>query len=253
MSTTFIDYDRVADTVMYLSDSITLEFVVQLSSKDRNGNRGFLHSETVYNSDKFEDQMQGRSIRRKMTSFYFVITDKTAFDRSFLIRPQDAQMLKMSIERDIFPWFYGNKPIYKIIDKEMKIVGEFNPMYYGRNEYSYLVFHPIVYSYEDGTFKQGIRLYISSETVYVDMDLDKFMGLYYLIANTDMYTAACTLVAYAKTPPYDVNVWNRSTGLAGSSNASRNDATWNTDNSNSERKPNGFFNNLKKKEKGEEK
>ena len=50
---------------------------------------------------------------------------------------------------------------------------------------------------------------------YVDMEIDKFLGLYYFVSKTDMYGAACSLATYVKVSPYGVNTFN-SSGLGGS-------------------------------------
>ena len=72
----YSDYDRISDTLMFFNDSTVLEFVVALSSKDRNGNRIFFHSECDYNTNKFNGVDKGHSIKRRMT-FYFAINEST--------------------------------------------------------------------------------------------------------------------------------------------------------------------------------
>ena len=251
--TQFTDYDRVADTLLYLSDIFTLDFVTVLSTKDKTGGRAFFHSETEYDSQKYNSSSKVKSIRRKPT-FYFVINNKQSFDGSFVLRPQDVQLITMLIEQQIFPWYFDHsKRIFKIVEDKLVITGKFNPVKYVRNEYQYLVFTPCIYSFEDNTFKEGIRMQVSNSD-YVDMEIDKFMGLYYILKNTDMYAVACSMVTYAKVPPYDVNVWKR-VGLAGAYNSSQDDKIWNQDvtqqynsDSGSEtKKPNTFFNDLKSK------
>ena len=202
--THFIDYDRISDTLMFFSDSIMLEFVVNLSSKDKNGNRVFFHTEIDYDSNKYYGVDKGHSIKRRMT-FYYVINDKRAFDRSFIIRPEDAMMLTMIIESQILPWYFDPKRnIFSIIEGQLKIIGKFQDITFAKNEYSYLKFSPCVYRFEDNTYKEGIRMYLSSDT-YVDMEIDKFLGLYYFLSKVDMYSVACSMATYAKVEPYNVN------------------------------------------------
>lgn len=206
----FEDYDRVTDTIMYLSDLLTLNFTVVLSRKDRNGGRMFFHYETEYTS-KYIGQMKGRAIKRIM-NFYFTLDNKNDWGNGFIIRPQDAIMLVMIIEKQVLPMFFGKSRVFKIIDNRLVINQQVNPALYAQTEYKFISFTPIVCTFENGEYKEGIRITVNSE--YVDIDIDKFMGLYYLLKNTDMYSVACNMVTYCKQQPYGVNVFTRQ-GLGG--------------------------------------
>ena len=94
--TQFTDYERATDTLLFLSDQITLDFVVTFATKDRNGQRSFFHSESEYESEKYSGYGKYRAIRRKMTHFYFVINNRRSFDGSFTIRMQDIPFIKNS-------------------------------------------------------------------------------------------------------------------------------------------------------------
>lgn len=209
----FSDYDRVSDTLLYLSNTITLNFNVILSRKDRNGGRSFFHYETEYGS-KYIGVDKGRSIKRFM-SFFFTIDNKEDFLNNFVLKPQDIYFLTTIIENKLFPLYFDpTKRIYKVIDNRLVIKGDFEPVIYAQSEYKYLGFTPIIYTYEDNMYKEGVRITINSESDYVDLDIDKFIGFYYILKNTDMYSAACNMTSYAKIPPYGVNVYSQQ-GLGG--------------------------------------
>lgn len=246
----YTDYDRITDSLLYLSDSVSLKFVVVLSKKAPGGERRFFHSETMYQSRYIGTDI-ARSIVRNMT-YYFVLAVKNDFTTSFVIRPQDAEMLKKVIQERILPWYFGNKRIYKKMEDKLSIVEKFNPVIYAQSEYQVLRFEPIVVEYDDGYYKEGIRLTISNVEI-VEMDIDKFFG-FINILNTDMYCAACSLVNFAKIQPYGVNTFsNTSVGL-GSSPRPMND--WNELNevytaepkeNNISNKSNSFLDNVKVK------
>ena len=67
----FTEYDRVQDTLMYLTDKIVLTFIVALSKKTLGGQRSFFHYETQYNSDSYGSQL--RSIKRNMSYYYTIL------------------------------------------------------------------------------------------------------------------------------------------------------------------------------------
>ena len=190
------DYDRVVDTLLYLSDNITLSFITVMSSKV-NGVRRFCHSETYATNN---------SIKRSMR-FYFSLDDRTAFGEGIIFKPGDVQILIMLLENKVFPWYFSEETIFKIIDDRLAIVGHFEKVDFIQSEYKYLSFVPIVYQFKDDMYKQGIRMYMNREEEYIDMDIDKFMNFYSILKNTDMYAAANIALTYAKTGGNGINVW----------------------------------------------
>ena len=213
----FTDYDRMTDTLMYLDDQITLDFVVQLSKKSKKtGDRVFYQYETQYYSDKYTNAQKLRSVKRQM-NFYFVLNNKEFFNNSLLIKPADAEMLCMIIRSKILPWYFGKpeQSAFQFVGKDGKelAVKEYSPVSYAVSATSYLTFIPIVMKYEnDNTFKQGIEIGLSGN-YNIQMDIDKFMGFYHLL-QADMYTAACTMCNYVKIPPYGINEYQMQ-GLGG--------------------------------------
>lgn len=237
----FQDYDRIVDILMYLSKDITLNFNVNLSKKSVNNERMFFHYETEYNS-KYYGVDKGHTIKRNMV-YFFTLDDKTNFLNSFIMRPQDVALILLGIDQNVLPWFMGKTRIYSIIEDKLVITGKFKSFDYIENENKYISLHPLVISYEDGTFKEGVRIYINTQSVYVDIDLDKFMGFYYTLKNTDMYSVACSMVTYVKTAPYEVNTF-RLAGLGGGMVQDR----WNEGETiNNSKGTNDFLNSVKKK------
>ena len=48
MSIEFVDYNKITDVMMFMSDNIQLKLVVNLNRKDKNGNDRSFHSEYKY-------------------------------------------------------------------------------------------------------------------------------------------------------------------------------------------------------------
>lgn len=242
----FTDYDRITDILFYLSPTITLNFNVILSRKNKTGERMFFQYETEYGS-KYIGTNTGRAIKRNM-SFYFTFDNKNDFGNGFILKPQDVVMLITIIDNQLLPLIIGERRIYKIIDGNLVITGKYKPIDYIQSDYKYLRMEPIVCKYEDGTFKEGIRLTVNSEHEYADLDIDKFFGLYYLLKNTDMYSAACALTNYVKQPPYGTNIYAQR-GLGGGAQIPEED--WNSDiqnNQTNKGQNNSFLDNVKRKE-----
>ena len=82
----------------------------------------------------------------------------------------------MFIENQLLPlYFDNNSRIFKIIDDKLVINREFSPVVYAQTEYKFISFTPIVCSYENGEYKEGVRITVNKE--YTDIDIDKF-GVY---------------------------------------------------------------------------
>lgn len=209
----FEDYERITDILLFLSDKFSLNFIVVLCSKDKNGAKRFFQFETEYAS-RYIGSDVARAIKRNVR-FYFTIDNRESFGEGFVIKPQDAFVITRLIEDQVFPWFFDpKKRIFSIVDKNLVINGKYTPIIYAQNETRFLSFTPIVYSFDEGTFKEGIRMEVNHQAEFVDMDIDKFIGFYYLLKNTDMYSAACSLINYVKIMPYGNNVF-RMAGLGG--------------------------------------
>ena len=239
----FTQYERVQDTLMYLTDKITLTFTVALSKKMLNGQRSFFHYETQYKSDAYGSEL--RSIKRNM-SYYFLISNKDIFGSGIVLRPQDVEILLMLIERKVLPWYFGTQEqhAFHMVDNKL-VLKEFAPVVYPQSETKFIGFEPIVYHFENTEqYAEGINL-LFTEGESCPMTVDKFMGLYNIL-KSDMYAIACNLCTYAKTPPYGVNVY-KSVGLGASPNQQRNDTGWNNQNSYKGFGSNSFLENTKKK------
>ena len=202
----FEDYDRITDTVMYLSDGVVLSFVTVLSRKAKDGSRSFFHFETLYGS-KYIGQSNSRAIKRQM-NYYFCIENKKDFGSGFIMRPQDVYIILNLIENNLFPYYFDKeKRIYEIKEKKLFITGEFTPVFYPQSEYRSIRFDPTIVQYPDNTYKEGVTITLHGSLSFV-MDIDKFIGFYYTIKNTDMYALASTMASYVKIPPYGVNVYS---------------------------------------------
>lgn len=209
----FTDYDRITDVLMYLSDKITLNFVLSLSKKTLNKERQFFHYETKYNSDSYNGT-ELRSIKRNM-NFYFVLGNREIFGNGIVLRPQDVELLIRIIDQKVLCWFFGTvkEHAFRYIDGKL-VLGEFSPVVYTQSETKYISFEPIVYCYEEtGQYAEGITM-IFPNGDSTPMNLDKFMGFFHLL-KSDMYSVACSLANYAKMQPYGINVYSP-TGLGAS-------------------------------------
>jgi hypothetical protein len=239
-----LKYDRISDTILYLGPNVSLDFVVNLASKRKDGSRQFFHSEyekpSVYRLTDIS-----RTIRRHCR-YYYVINVRNNFGAGIVLRHSDVYILTKSIENVVIPWFIGKSRIYSIVDGKLVITGEYEPYMYPQSNYQYISMVPIVYEYENNQFKEGVRMFLSSPDLSVDLTLDDLLGLFHLLKTTDMYNLASSMMNYAKTLPYDINK-SRIQGLgSGGDSDDSYLGLYSNRNYNTE-KTNNFLDNAKKK------
>ena len=211
----FLDYDRITDQVLWLSPNLTLNFTVTLSSKDKAGNRRSFMFESEYQS-KYYGVDKAMSIKRNM-NFFYVIDDKSDFGNGLLFRVHDVFFVTQLLENKVVPWFFGDTRIFEEKDKKLVISGKFEHIIYQPDEYHYMKIDPIVFTYENGIYQEGVRLEINRSDNIADLSIDKFFDMFYIFKNTDMYGVACAMMNFVKTAPYGVNIY-RPSGLGGGYN-----------------------------------
>ena len=209
----YIDYDRISDTLIYFDNGISFEFSVQLSKPDMMKNRRFFESEYSYPS-KYSGRDNDHSIKRVM-SYNFALNVKDNFMAGIMLRNQDVEILSRLISENVLPWFMGNSRIFKVVDSKLTIIGNIDPVLFTQSIYKYIRFDPTVIDYNDGTFKEGVRMEISDPAIWTYVDIDKLFGLLNLLKNTDMYGAAIGLTNYAKMGPHGLSSNNIKKGLGG--------------------------------------
>ena len=248
MAIDFTEYDRITDTLMYLSDNISLGFTVGFSRKSKTGDRVFYHYETQYGSDKYGSAL--RSIKRQL-SYAFTIDCKDDFMSGMMFKPQDIELLVRIIDQKVFPWFFGNEKQIAFKTKEGKyILKQFEPVSYVQQNGRWISFQPAIYVDPISELESmGIRTELYSQYSWI-LPMDKFMGFYNIIARSDMYNIACTLCNYVKMQPYGVNVYsNKGLGATPNGNNNNVDDAWKD--TKEKFAKNSFLNDSGSKRKGE--
>jgi len=236
----FGDYRKVSDTLLYLDQAYSLVFTTVLTSKNQNGGDSFFQSE-------YMDQEGKVSIYRNIKCYY-VIQEKNTFGGGFLFWPNDVYFFCKIIEEKVFPWFFGDNNIFEIKDNKLFRTGNYNAVDFIKSMEQFLKIYPIVINFKDNSEKEGVRIYVSSQDKYMDIDIDKLVQLYYILKNTDMMNLAYNALAYAKTPPYGENIQRTSGGLGGVISSKSITNKWEEDRKKNKFTPSNFLKNAKKKE-----
>lgn len=201
----FTKYDKISDDLMYLGKGALVKFNVALAYKDRNGCRRSYHNEYQYESKKYNNVTSDlRTIRRKF-DYYISIDINGDFDSSIMICPKDMIILRSTIN-NVAKWFTGGKVFGQDKQGNIHIVKEPNKMYIRNLNNKYIAFAPAVARYDNGTQKEAARLFINSDEVFVDVNIDTFMEFAYLMSSIDMYQCAIGLINYLGRPEFGYNL-----------------------------------------------
>jgi len=248
----YTDFDKITDTVMFFNSTHTLDFCTRLSGKDKNGYRRFYEFEMEYQSNQFLGTDVGRSIKRTL-NFYYLINNKNMFTGSMILRVNDVYILNSIIATKALPWFFGESRIFDEKHNKLVITGTYNPVEYIKDLQNWLRFEPIVIEYEDGTYKEGIRMTINTNEDFVDMNIDKFLEFFSYLNHQNMYLQAEAQCNYTKMNPHGINTFSVGGGLGsggpdGNERLAESKYGYEPTNNKEKKTKNSFLENAKKKE-----
>lgn len=206
-----VDYDKISDDLCVLGYNTVLRFNVVLSRATQDGKRYHYHHEYEYSSNKYIDTKNLITIRRQF-DFYLSIENlrQNEFGQKefIMIRIQDILYVREQLQNAV-KWFrsseYSN--LYGMKDNMTILLRNVEPIYiFGLAGDKFIGLEPSVISYEEGKSFSALRMYLSSKDNYIDMTIDKFMGLVYLIESINMYESAQLLINYLQRPEYGTNL-----------------------------------------------
>lgn len=203
----FVDYDKITDTIAWLSRDVTLEFSVLLAKKGKDGKRYHFHKEFKYDS-RYVNKGKTYSIKRDF-DYYLNIKVRDNFDASIMIRAKDMIALRQRLHI-IYKWLTNGKLFKYDNEGKLIIVGKPTPIDLPNLSGKFIRFTPIVITYDDEyekeTQKPGVRIFLNGDYP-VDINIDSFMELLYFIDGFEMYQCALAIVDYLGKPDYPVNLY----------------------------------------------
>lgn len=205
-----VNYDKISDDLCLLGFNTVLRFNVVLSKATQEGKRYHYHQEYEYNSNKYIDTNKLITMRRQF-DFYMSIENlrqnEFGIKEFIMIRIQDIMYVREQLHNAV-RWFRDRKfsNLFAMKDNKHIMLGNVEPIYIdGLANDKYLKLEPIVLTYNEMT-NTGVRLYLSAPDNYIDISLDKFMGVIYLIDSINMYESAQLLLNYLQRPELGTNL-----------------------------------------------
>lgn len=205
-----IQYDRITDDIYTIGKNVVLRFSVGLS-KSFNDQRIYFHKEYEYSSKYNNDPKTLITVKRNYDFYYSienVLKDENTGTKEFIrIGITEILLFEQKLKQAV-DWF-TSKEFESLYAKRMgKLIMLGKPesiKITGLPMEKFIIFEPTICIYETSTYP-GIRMYLSSYSNYVDISIDRLMGLYYIISRFDMYNAALSMINYIERPPFGTNL-----------------------------------------------
>lgn len=207
----FFKIDKISDDVFAIGPNVILRFNVSLS-KISNGNRYHFHKEYEYPSKGISGQPTLVTIKRSF-DFYLSIEnmqkDQNGNKVFIRIGPSEYMLFKKGLEEAI-SWFTDSK--YRNLfayDKGHLIVMAPIPEYKISSlpMQKYIEMYPVVIDkgLANADKEPGVRFVLGDPSATIDINLDRLMGLHYIISCFNMYEAALSIVNYLQRPEFGTN------------------------------------------------
>lgn len=202
------DYNKISDTIMYLGKNVVLKFNVYLNYENEKYGQQNFHKEYCYYNNRL-----GKDQYTIMRYFDYAMTiENTSQSADNDIREViqigvcEMSMMKMLLHAGM-EWFTNPQysELYSNKDGKLVMMEQVQPRrIFCRSKY--IEIEPIVYVDSNLTYDFGIRMYLNSETNYVEMSLSRYCGLHYMMDTINLYQAAITLINYLERPEFGTNL-----------------------------------------------
>ena len=208
----YLKVDKISDDVYPIAPNIVLKFNVSLS-KVNNGTRYPYHREYEYPSHGVQGQSTLVTIKRSF-DYYLSIENnqKDEYGNKLFIRigPSEYMIIKKSLENAI-SWFTdkefanlyarNNGRLIMMPPIPDDIFIKYLPM--GK----YIKIRPTVIDrgLSNSDSEAGICMELSDPSMCVNINVDRLMGLYYIISTFDMYGSALSIINYLQRPEFGTN------------------------------------------------
>lgn len=196
----FNDYNKLCDIMYHLSNDTSLRLNVSLNYIIKKEKKSY-HREVQTNN--------GIKLTRDFSYNYSI--EKNTFDTNdfarVVFRPEDMVLLERTLDK-VCMWFEDNQH-FMIKDKKLIALKQDKPLVLNGLVFNgYIQFDPIVYQFDEASpVSPGVRLTLGAPDKFVDVDVNKFYGIVYLLKGKDMFARAQNLVSYFGRPEYGTNLY----------------------------------------------
>ena len=205
----YLKIDKISDDVYVLAPNAILRFNVSLS-KISGGKRYHYHREYEYPAKNIHQSLV--TVKRSFDyylSFESPQKDNNGSKLFIRIGAQEYFLLKKCLS-EVEAWFTDKKyaKLYVMDRGKLILTAPIpNTRIHNLPMDKYIDFSPTIIDkgIANADKEPGIRIEFGDPNCVISINLDKFMGLKYIIDCFNMYQAAITLINYNARPPYGTN------------------------------------------------
>lgn len=195
MDITYNNIEKLSDVVLQLDKFGSLKMNTRLGHKNDNGFRSPFASGFVVGNNGYRGYNNLISIKREFDSYlsFEYATDPNFFvqiraDRMFLIREKFEEAMRSWILTDEC-WAVDKQGMPKVVISKVRPI-EIIGMTPGMKT---LRLDPVVI-HRMNSFDKGIRMSVSTSTNTIEMNIDTFMGLMYVLSSFNLYQASISQI-----------------------------------------------------------
>ena len=193
----YIEYEKISDTMLYLGNSVLLKFNIKLAKKGMDGRRYHFHKEYQYPSSYINSE---NNITIKRDFEYFISIESSKSQDFFCMITVNDILLVRAILNNVAKWINGSIKTFGIKNNKLVLYGKHDPIEIQLSTGKSISFEPVVITNANDIQSQGIRMYIDNS--YTDISANNFMGLVYLIQTIDMFSSAQIMINYMCGNPF---------------------------------------------------
>lgn len=206
------DYEKISDICMWLSNDYVLKFTVELNKHNDKYGKSNFYKEIGYTID--EDYRV--NINRDFVYYLSIESIKKTLDGNKLnirIGLNDIYFLKYKLEQAI-SWFtdkYFENLFARDNNNKIVMTMKPNPIKIDLSFSNYIEIEPSIFTF-DNTLEQltGVRIYLSSDSNSLFMNVNTLFGFKYFIDTFNMYQSAQNMLNFLGRPEYGTNYFEYS-------------------------------------------
>lgn len=206
------DYEKISDICMWLSNEYVLKFTVELNKHNDKYGKSNFYKEIGYTID--EDYRV--NINRDFVYYLSIESIKKTLDGNKLnirIGLNDIYFLKYKLEQAI-SWFtdkYFENLFARDNNNKIVMTMKPNPIKIDLSFGNYIEIEPSIFTF-DNTLEQltGVRIYLSSDSNSLFMNVNTLFGFKYFIDTFNMYQSAQNMLNFLGRPEYGTNYFEYS-------------------------------------------
>lgn len=199
------DYEKISDTCMWLSRDYVLKFTVELNRHPEHRKENY-YKEFGYNSQDGDYRV---NISRDINAYLSIESTRRSIEGNKLqlrIGINEIYFFKYKL-KEVVSWFTSDKYKNLFVKKDGKIIiaSKINPVIVKVMFDGYIEFEPTILTLENSDQIIGVKIYLSSDSIFLFMDVNMLLSFSYFIDTFNIYQSAQLMLAYIGKPDNGTN------------------------------------------------